>query len=382
MECNTSDPRIVFDFNLVLQTVYKAIKAPGMFRILLATIVFASHSSRFGFGSAAVDVFFVLSGFWIYQMWVARYATTKHSYLTYLISRSWRLLPVFLLASATILSVNRWLTSSTIPVGDAGHRIHFVLSHILILGYNSLPVGPLGPAWSLDFEMQFYLMAPALVWFIMRVRRPILVLFGASIASLGSAVWFGKYSFSSHLIFFVVGMLAACFDWRPSARIAVSSVVSVVSFVIICLLRQHFSGLQLNATISLLAIPYAIFTTRQPSGKFDKMLGDLSYVVYLIHWPGEVLCAKYGGSHKRLYMWGVWLTVYPLSYVIWRLYDLPINRLRTQWVNRRSVAPDRQFKEVVAVYANGDATPRHPIVLNTADTLKRSIAIGPSRLPR
>jgi peptidoglycan/LPS O-acetylase OafA/YrhL len=336
-----------------------------MFRILLATVVFASHSSRFDFGSAAVDVFFVLSGFWIYKMWVARYAITKHSYLTYLISRSWRLLPVFLLASATILSVNRWLYSSIIPIGDAGNRIHFVLSHILILGYNSLPVGPLGPAWSLDFEMQFYLVAPALVWFIMRLRRPMLVLFGAGISSLGSALCFGKYSLASHLIFFIVGMLAARFDWKPSARIAISSVASVISFVAICLLCRQFSGLQLNAIISFLAIPYAIFTTRQPSNKFDKMLGDLSYVVYLLHWPGEVLCGRYGGFHKRLYMWGVWLTVYPLSFVIWRLYDLPINQLRTQWVNRR--------RRIAAVQA---ADHRHPIAIDARDLVRHKIVSG------
>ena len=42
----------------------------------------------------------------------------------------------------------------------------------------------------------------------------------------------------------------------------------------------------LNVALALLMVPYAIFTTRQRGFSMDGMFGDLSYIVYLLHWVG------------------------------------------------------------------------------------------------
>ena len=69
--------------------------SPGAFRLILALAVFLHHSTGFNIGMSAVLIFFVLSGYWVATMWAHTYAHTRTPYLTYLISRVWRITPVF-----------------------------------------------------------------------------------------------------------------------------------------------------------------------------------------------------------------------------------------------------------------------------------------------
>ena len=73
--------------------------SPGAFRLILALAVFLHHSTGFNIGMSAVLIFFVLSGYWVATMWAHTYAHTRTPYLTYLISRVWRITPVFALCS-------------------------------------------------------------------------------------------------------------------------------------------------------------------------------------------------------------------------------------------------------------------------------------------
>src|ERR1700675_4798789 len=76
---------------------------PGFFRLFLSFVVVFHHSFPLRLGAWAVYVFFILSGFWISRMWRQRYAQTHRPLLTFVVSRWWRLAPVFLIW--TVLSV-------------------------------------------------------------------------------------------------------------------------------------------------------------------------------------------------------------------------------------------------------------------------------------
>ena len=294
-------------------------------------------------------------------MWAKRYSTSRRPYFTYLISRLWRLLPIFLLADLLTLAVDRLIKAPITQATSIFDKLHFAVAHTLILGYTSLYVLPLVPAWSLDLEMQFYLVLPLLVWLVMRIRNPFLLLLTAGSISLASAFCFGKEALSSHLIYFAAGITAASFKWRPAPKLVMAATSLDVLFIAVCLLCPAFglplmepslgpwqlSGPQSNNVIALLAIPYALFSTGQPGGSSDRALGDLSYVVYLLHWPGIILCTAYGGAglHRRIYMWAVWLAVYAFSMMIWKIYDLPLNNLRARWVRRRTRSPETRSLE-------------------------------------
>lgn len=101
-----------------------------------------------------------------------------------------------------------------------------------------------------------------------------------------------------------------------------------------------------NVVLALLAMPYAIYTTRQNGFGKDTVFADLSYVVYLLHWPTTLWLDNYrGDTLHRLAVIGLASTLLMVvSYFIWKLYDYPINRLRSRWVNSRKIVVEAESK--------------------------------------
>lgn len=317
---------------------------------MLALIVFASHGTREAIGTAAVDIFFALSGYWIFQMYRHKYSKTKSPYFTYIVSRFWRLLPVFLLLNtATVLYDHYYLNIKLLPGNWLGD-VHSVFSNLLILGYNSQHYQVLTPAWSLDMEVQFYLIAPVLIW--LAIKRPWTALWASAILSL-------IFSFvhtpllTGVLVFFVIGLTAAACSWKPSTKLAAASLI-LVAVVFALWLASPWRGVifmqgptnplqnyndAANALLALIAIPFAIYTTGQKGGRYDSTFGELSYIVYLLHWPIIVWFRQFEPSLsfalRTLERAGLGILVLALSYLILRLLDRPMNRLRARWVNQR-----------------------------------------------
>lgn len=332
----------------------RKLTGPGLFRLLLASVVVLHHASRFAIGSTAVYGFFCLSGYWIHKMWCGRYSQTTHPYFTYLVSRFWRLIPTFLLIGVISLVVETLLGQSIQSLKGSASWTHFVLSQLFIFGYAWLPVQPVVPAWSLDIEMQFYLIAPLLVLVLSMSKRPVLILGIAGALSLGSALWIGHSALSSSLVFFVIGMVASEMNWRPSGRIVLASAVLGALFVVGLLLTPYRGALligahpgpyavynqSLSVALGLLLAPLALYTTRQKGFVLDGMFADLSYIVYLLHWSGNEVLSQYQMFKiPRIALMGVvWTIVYVLAFFIWKVYDKPINRARSQWVSGREVA--------------------------------------------
>lgn len=327
---------------------------PGAFRLFLAGLVFVHHFSSFSLGGYAVYVFFVLSGFWVQRMWTERYALTRAPYATYLVSRVWRLVPVMALVSAFSLAVQPlvgmppdWLAPD--------NPLHLAFSSVFLLGYAWLEMRPVGPAWSLDIEMQYYVLAPALALLAARIGPRVLLVLAANCTVVFAVVLFpSALVVLRYLGFFVAGLCAARLDWRPSPRMAgwcAGLAIAVVAAVIVSpwrsalLLGAHpgpyaWAMPPLNVALAVLTIPYAIFTTGRRSDGDDRMMADLSYIVYLLHWSGVIWFHHVTGG------WPVRLAVVATcavlvgagSWLIWRFYDKPINRIRAHWVESRMAA--------------------------------------------
>jgi len=305
--------------------------------------------SRFAVGNAAVYVFFCLSGFWVYSMYTGRYSKTRMPYLTYLVSRLWRLLPTFWLV--TLLTFLLIYPDGTLAgYWQRDGAAHFLLSNFLIFGYYFLPDQAIVPAWSLDIEMQFYLIAPLIA--ILLVRRKLsalLVLLAAAVISVAS-VWSGnRIPMAGFLVFFVFGMVAASVRWHPSGRL-VAICLGLVGLATAGCIASPWRGILLvgshsgplavftphaNVVLALLVLPYAIYTTRQKGFSMDGMFGDLSYVVYLLHWYACNFWIQAHLGHRFSAAVVGWIAVSMLAWVIWRFYDHPINRMRSRWVSAR-----------------------------------------------
>lgn len=261
------------------------VATPGLFRVLLAFVVFASHCTPLHLGSGAVYLFFMLSGFWIYDMWGREYAPTRAPYRVFVTSRLWRLLPVHYVALLLYVPLQFWIWNG-FPVTTGWTALHFYFSHLLLLGYATLPLAIQlnGVAWSLDIELQFYLVAPLLIALLVRYPLrsvPRLGLYALALAGLAVfLVVYGPHgpntaSLPMYLIFFLIGLQTAQHRWKPAAAPSVALLAASVLLIGLCIClpstrpiliyREAFGPLSgantvVNVLLALLMAAYAMAT--------------------------------------------------------------------------------------------------------------------------
>ena len=269
---------------------------PGAFRLWLALVVVAHHITRVEIGKAPVLVFFALSGFWVQQVWWGQYAATRAPWATFIVSRWWRIAPLLMLSGLICAAVMAWVGHSEWPL-VAGSAARQALSGLAVLGYAQLPTRPVGPGWSLDVEMQFYLAAPLLLLLARRLA-PALALVGSVLiaeASLwaGQGVWVGAF-----LPWFVVGVLAAEHGWEVGEGASRASFVTTVALFAAALASPWRGALLgefgadyawFNMALAALILPFALAGVRRRGDAVDAALADHSYLVYLAHWPAVLV---------------------------------------------------------------------------------------------
>ncbi|WP_081055085.1 acyltransferase family protein [Burkholderia vietnamiensis] len=333
--------------------------SPGAFRFLLATIVVASHFTSANIGVAAVYLFFALSGYWVSEMWSKKYSATRSPYITYIVSRVWRIAPVFLLCSMLALFLLLRAPSIVVPaIPFDPIEPNSIIPSFILLGYSALHAGPLGPAWSLDVEMQFYIIAPILIAAFS--RRPALTsLTVIALALVSAAIWKARsIGFASP--FFLAGIACARIPaLRPRPAIAKASAalffLALGLFAIVPALRPvMFTGAHpgplsafnpaLNVLLGALALPFALHTVSRHGSNFDRLLSDWSYSLYLFHWIPLVFVQHYlPGINQHGHLVRGLLTVpvlaltsaISLAITIW--LDRPLDSLRAEFVRRRGL---------------------------------------------
>jgi peptidoglycan/LPS O-acetylase OafA/YrhL len=344
--------------------------SPGLFRLLLACVVFAQHSTRLLLGAAAVFLFFSLSGYWIATIWEKEYATTRSPAFTFYVSRAWRLLPAFWVAN--LLAISIAALSGKLP--DAYRTFTFtpqlipmVSGNVGLLGYALLPHSQrlLDTAWSLDVEAEFYLVVP-LIMLLRPAWRPRSLLL-AGFFGLCAIVMYGEPIYRSlvyYIFFFGIGLYFHASGKIPSRRLALSGLAFSLAGICVCCLLPELRGLVLaskhvtgesvrwsyaaNSVFALLMMPFAFRTVHQPSPMTDRALGDLSYLVYLFHVPALALLGQsyYGLSlRQRLPELAlVWSGVFAFSFAFWVLIHRPLERQRKRFVRARMAAKDANGK--------------------------------------
>jgi len=335
----------------------------GIFRLFLAAIVVVHHSFPLRLGAWAVYAFFILSGFWICQMWRQRYTHTHHPLLTFMVSRWWRLAPVFLVCTALSVACSSLLYGGNALQGPS--RLAWWLRQLLIAGSNGAGTD-LPPSWSLDVEMQFYLVAPLLITLFGRIGP-----FFRCLTAAAACGWFVLYILRggnvqlAHLTlfvgFFLVGVAVQIGRWKPSRAMAIGSLLIFfgITFVLaICPQTQHgiwragldaapapdsFAGIAASIWWIIgagMTVPFLAWNVSQDSSRFDRFLGNLAYPLYLFHWiPREWyyhFSLRSDPTWKQYSLLAMnFLAAAAGAVIILLLVDQPSERLRAGWVASR-----------------------------------------------
>lgn len=320
----------------------------GTYRFLLATMVAAHHLLHWphpGLGAFAVFGFYLLSGYLITMVLSRTYAWSGTGLARFVSNRALRVYPpywalafcslgVILAFPDTAESLNPRLQ---VPEGLREWR-----PNVLIFGLD-LSKRPrlVPPAWSLHVELVYYLLMGLLlsrrgwivaVWFVVSLAWTVhLVVDGAG--------WYARYfSGSAASIAFATGALiwftSKWFAWRPPAWSAWVSFFLFFGHTLAAGLLWRDVRIE-GFYVSLFLAGLAVFCLKdfRLGGRLehvDRRLGDLSYSVFLAHWPvAAVLVGLFPAldGDGRIFAAGFAGSVI-VALLVHALVERPINRLR------------------------------------------------------
>jgi peptidoglycan/LPS O-acetylase OafA/YrhL len=306
--------------------------AMGTLRFLLALAVAAAHAAgTFGFaaagildGSRCVQMFYVISGFLIALILDRKYENTAKGVWLFYSNRALRIFVpylVILFATIGLCLIFRAATGDAILLSPffaeadritAGTWLFAAISNLFLFGtewaymlvyragtllfdlqaYSHPPMATMFvidlPAWSLSIELTFYLLAP----FILRRHWLWIATLACALQWLRTwAYHHGFYStatdyrfFPFELSLFLLGALA----YRARARLTASprwsiAITAAVAALILYTPRYLFVHQYQLYVLMALALPTLLRFTNEH--RWDRWLAELSYPVYVVHWP-------------------------------------------------------------------------------------------------
>ena len=351
-------------------------------RGVAALVVVVYHTGKYKLepqlvpgGYLAVDFFFVLSGFVIalaYEDALCR----GTSWSSFLLKRIIRLYPLAMLGSvvgsAVLLLkwyrfpykadplpevlVSGFLNSLLLPTFFGGSASH----------HETFPGD--GPLWSLFFEIVINL-AWAFVGFSMRTRGTVVITLLSGVMLTMLAIHFRTSDLGYSTGTFLGGMARVCFGfplgviiYRMRARLSIPRrlsgvpLLAVVLVAVFALPAMHAWGVpvrDLAATFVILPLIVVLGLGRDSEGRLAALLGDISYPIYVLHYPLLlVIAALHQTSLSRcnvhiLAAITIMLTLV-LAILSSRFYDKPVRRrlsmVAANWYAAAppSVTPKRQ----------------------------------------
>ncbi|MCV0396082.1 MAG: acyltransferase [Rhizobiaceae bacterium] len=309
----------------------------GLRAIAVGTVlIFHVYPPAMTGGYVGVDVFFVISGYLISMLLIkAALREGGVRFLEFYSRRFRRLLPaasVVLLVVAALtftLPPSRWTDTAGEIIASALYVENWSLAARAVdyLGADAAP-SPLQHFWSLSIEEQFYLFWPAVIAICLAAARrtgtdPRRVLFWTFTALTGVSLVFSvtltqtnpqQTYFLSHTRFWelgVGGMLAVWLYGRPALPLAPRRVLAfaglgaILAAAFLFTTSTSFPGawalLPVLGTAAVLTAghsdgPGPALTRVLLENRLAQWLGDISYSLYLWHWPVVVFHNAWFGA--------------------------------------------------------------------------------------
>ena len=321
------------------------------------------------FGYAGVDLFFVLSGFII--------ASTNGSNLgrsdqlaKYLFRRLWRIYPPFWVAFA--LTNILWACIALSLLQTCTPRE--VLESIALFPQDPIPrLMPV--AWSLSYELMFYLAFALLFVLPRRIAVAVLAFWGVAVVSALAFDFkpvnrFAALPLSGYVLEFLGGVLIAWCPFRIGGKAAVGLTLAGLAWAAVTILAgdhphpDHLAVLIPRRVLvyapAFILLVFALTAWERNGGRIGwswlETLGDASYSIYLIH--ASALAALFyltmlvNWSHSR--SWHViWIAVMIAS-------SLGAGLLMHRFVEKPLIGSGKRVTRFVAIFANGLRSLRKP----------------------
>lgn len=255
---------------------------------LLASFALTIHT----IGNCGVDLFFVLSGYLIYGSLISR----QQSFFSFMRRRVARIYPTFCVVFVAYLCLSfLYPIESKIPTANDAALVYLLQNFLLLPGI--FPISPMiTVAWSLSYEMFFYLLVPLAIFVLdMRARSPWWRIRFFLITAAAIAVYCAAYGGQIRLVMFIAGILL--FDALKIRKIAPPQDNYGLFALIFGLIASAIPSFgPAAATLKNLILATAFFITcyscfcvegsklaRAFTWAPLRRLGNMSYSYYLLH---------------------------------------------------------------------------------------------------
>jgi len=323
----------------------------GFLRLLFAYLVIISHSSElldgnrnreilttiFGtlsFGEFAVDGFFLISGYLIYQSF-----DQSKNIKNFLIKRVLRIFPAYILA--TLISIlifapisSGWRVLQALTLSDFFNLLitTFTLREPVISGVFKLNHYPTlnGSMWTISYEFLCYLTIP-LTTFFLRTRFcyllfAILILCTYCYSQFGEVEHHILHTSIRLFTSFVVG----CFFYKFRSYIIWDERVAI--FCLFTLSFLMFNKLLAELSLFIAGgyiLFYFAFNYKNNVLHAIGIKHDISYGVYLYAWPIQNLLAQYYPNINPIYLSMITIILVSiLGYLSWSIVEKPFINMK------------------------------------------------------
>jgi peptidoglycan/LPS O-acetylase OafA/YrhL len=295
-------------------------------------------------GTFGVEIFFVISGFVILP------SALKYDLGGFALRRFVRIYPLFFVLSMVFVALNA-VTNAYARINNLGSIVAGLLFVNLFTGTEQLTPN----AWSLSFEVAFYVLTALIVTFAVK-RRSVL---GGGLSVALAAAFLGFFPIT---VYFVIGivMRLSVPSMRPATAISrIAEMVALTSLVWFGSRGHHdyASWEQFNGTVVpsiLVSITAYFYLALRPGsvtalalrGRVFRYIGDVSYSLYLIHpfayYVLRAMFVRYGWFTdevaRSMLIFGA--AVFALSFLLTHFVHLalerwPYNRIFHQGVYHR-----------------------------------------------
>jgi peptidoglycan/LPS O-acetylase OafA/YrhL len=315
---------------------------------VLAVLLFHVKFTTLAGGYQGPDIFFVISGFVITLLLRRRITAGNFSFLEFYVRRAWRLLPaliVTLLLTAVVfsiltpISINNTLLPSLIASAAGVANLYYAGT---IDYFASGTSNPVLHTWSLGVEEQFYLVFPLLAVLLVRyTSKPFRWLLILSLASFFAAVLATSHDATAAFYLpwyrgweFLAGALVAYVD-RDKIKPVLAQFFSIGGFALmmgwICFYKESYVfpgvgalGAVLGTAMTILGAGQLNWINKLLSSRVLVRLGDMSYSVYLAHWPVVCLIGMFFPLERLSHQLVALVLSIVLGYLCWRLVEQPV----------------------------------------------------------
>lgn len=299
-------------------------------------------------GYIGVDIFFVISGYLITMNLLKSDQEIWTLLQNFYRRRILRLIPSLAITMILIY----WLSSAImIPTEWNEFKLHFIFTSLFIeniklyfeSGYfdTSSNYKPLLNMWSLGVEEQFYLSWPILLLLFFRILKNIILFTIILLSFIAYILNFYYYpEFAFYMLFtrlweFGIGSLAYIYKDKFNKYFGGNyyDFPLLLTILFIAIFKgdvQPWLDLlllvtTLFATIKLINSNNSNLTILILSNRFSQFFGNISYILYLIHWPIiSLLWIIYGERPPLHILLGTVIFDIIYSYLIWRFIEFKV----------------------------------------------------------